>query len=129
MGQLHSEDAIVKGIVGCGKMPLLLALFDDLHHHLGALLRGEAMLEVIEELQEPCAHVLHLRVALPGRRLQIGLLRFSHAGLLHSHLNAIDERPIGDDRCHHRLKPRHAPLHIVITLGHPVDLCTPLMMC
>jgi len=46
--QLHGEDAIVKGIVGCGEMPLLLELRDDLYHDLGALLIGEAMLEVME---------------------------------------------------------------------------------
>ena len=46
--QLHREDAIVKGIVGRGKMPLLLELLDNLSHYLGALLLGEAMLEVME---------------------------------------------------------------------------------
>jgi len=45
---LHREDAIVKGIMGSGKMPLLLDWCDDLHHHLGALLIRDAMLEVLE---------------------------------------------------------------------------------
>src|SRR5919205_1234179 len=57
--QLHGENAIVEGIVSRGEMPLLLELLDDLYHYRGALLIGEAMLEVMEYLQEAGAHVLH----------------------------------------------------------------------
>src|SRR5262252_2388596 len=119
---------MVKGIVGCGEMSLLLELRDDLYHDLGALLIGEAMLEVMESLQEACAHVLHLPRALPRGRLHIGLLRFTHVGRLHPHLNTINACPIGDDRRHHRLKPRQASLDIVVTLGHPVNFWSPLVM-
>ena len=46
--QLQGEDAMVKGIVGRRKMAFLLELLDDLYHDLGALLIGEAMLEVMK---------------------------------------------------------------------------------
>ena len=46
--QRHREDAIVKGIMGCGKMPFLLELRDDLHYHLSPLLIRPAMLEMME---------------------------------------------------------------------------------
>src|SRR5215813_7006511 len=114
--------------MGCGKMPLLLELRDDLHYQLRPLLIRPAMLKMMEYLQEPCAHVLHLLIALPRRRLQISLLRFTHAGLLHPHLKPIDERPIGDDRRYHGLKLRHASLYIVVTLGHSVTLGPPFVM-
>src|SRR6516165_11633597 len=128
MGQPNRQDAIVKGIVGLRKVAFPLNLLHDFDYDLRTLFVLTSMSQMMEQFQQPLPCLPELLVAVLPRSPQIFLLCFTHIGGLHPHLNAIDESPIGHDRRHHCLKSRHAPLSIVITLGHPVTLGAPLMM-
>src|SRR6266498_2321923 len=86
------------------------------------------MLPMIEEFQDPPTCFFHLLIDVFQRRCQIRHLLFERLGFLYHDIQTIDHTSIGDHGCHNRLKPRHAPLHIIIRLVDAKDVGTSLMM-
>jgi hypothetical protein len=110
------------------KLALFLELLDDLPGDLWALAIFSLMLSMIEAFQDPLTCRLHLLIAVFRRRFHIRHLLFERLGCLYDDIQTIDHTAIGEHGCHNRLKPRHAPLHVIIGLVDAKDGGASLMM-
>src|SRR5215207_11637229 len=125
---LYSEHPIIKGIVGLGELSFLFSLHYQLDHDLRARLIRELVFEMVEHFSESGTRLLHLGVTCLYGGFQILFLCFATIGLLNLHPTPINQCSIAHHRRDRRLKSRHPPFHVIITLARPVNLWSPLMM-